>query len=113
MSPVPWKSRIVGSGEEDPDQLLAHPSNWRSHPKAQRAGAPGPAGSVGFVAQVIVNRRTGHLVDGHLRVEEALSHGQPTIPILYVDLSEDEAGRAGSRARERLRADLAGGGPAG
>ena len=42
------------------------------------------------MAQVIVNRRTGHLVDGHLRVEEALSHGQPSIPVVYVDLSEDE-----------------------
>ena len=46
--------------------------------------------TVGYVAQVIVNRRTGHLVDGHLRVEEALSHGQPSIPVVYVDLSEDE-----------------------
>ena len=46
--------------------------------------------TVGYVAQVIVNQRTGHLVDGHLRVEEALSHGQPTIPVVYVDLSEDE-----------------------
>ena len=46
--------------------------------------------TVGYVAQVIVNQRTGHLVDGHLRVEEALSHGQPAIPVLYVDLSEDE-----------------------
>ena len=80
-----WKSRIVGSGEEVPDQLLAHPSNWRIHPKAQRAALRDLLGSVGFVAQVIVNQRTGHLVDGHLRVEEALSHGQPTIPVLYVD----------------------------
>ena len=46
--------------------------------------------TVGYVAQVIVNQRTGHLVDGHLRVEEALSHGQPAIPVVYVDLSEDE-----------------------
>ena len=46
--------------------------------------------TVGYVAQVIVNQRTGHLVDGHLRVEEALSLGQPSIPAVYVDLSEDE-----------------------
>ena len=37
MSATPaWTNRIVGSGEEAPDQLLAHPSNWRTHPKAQR-----------------------------------------------------------------------------
>ena len=46
--------------------------------------------TVGYVAHVIVNQRTGHLVDGHLRVEEALSHGQPSIPVVYVDLSDEE-----------------------
>ena len=54
----PWKSRIVGSGEEAPDQLLANP-NWRIHPKAQRAALRDPLGSVGFVAQVLVNQRHG------------------------------------------------------
>src|SRR5450759_3885851 len=29
---VPWRSRIVGSGEEAPDQLVANPLNWRTHP---------------------------------------------------------------------------------
>jgi ParB-like chromosome segregation protein Spo0J len=80
----------VGSGEEAPDQLLANPSNWRIHGKAQRAALREVLDTVGYVAQVIVNRRTGHLVDGHLRVEEALSYGQPSIPVLYVDLSEQE-----------------------
>lgn len=80
----------MGSGEEAPDQLLAHPSNWRSHPKAQQQALAGMLGEVGWVQQVLVNRRTGHLVDGHRRVEEALSHGQPTIPVLYVDLDPDE-----------------------
>ena len=73
----------MGSGEEAPDQLLAHPSNWRVHAKAQRAALRDVLGSVGFVARVIVNQRTGHLVDDHLRAEEALSRGQPTIPVLY------------------------------
>ena len=80
--------RITGHGEEAPDQLLAHP-NWRTHPKAQRALRE-ELDTVGYVAQVIVSRLTGYLVDGHLRVAEALSHGQPTIPVVYVDLSEDE-----------------------
>ena len=85
-----WANRITGHGEEAPDQLLAHPSNWRNHPKAQREALRAVLDTVGYVAQVIVNQRTGHLVDGHLRVEEALSHGQPAIPVVYVDLSEDE-----------------------
>jgi hypothetical protein len=30
----PWRNRIIGHGEEAPDQLLANPRNWRIHPKA-------------------------------------------------------------------------------
>jgi ParB-like chromosome segregation protein Spo0J len=40
---------------------------------------------VGWVSEVLVNRRTGHL-----RVELALSRGEPTVPVSYVDLDEDE-----------------------
>jgi hypothetical protein len=32
---------VVGSGEEAPDQLLAHPSNWRIHGKATDEPARG------------------------------------------------------------------------
>jgi hypothetical protein len=38
----------------------------------------------------MVNRRTGFVVDGHARVEEALSRDEATVPVLYVDLSPDE-----------------------
>src|SRR5688572_14080070 len=86
----PWRSRIVGSGEEEPTQLLANPLNWRIHSGRQRNAMRGALSSVGWVQQVMVNRRTGHVVDGHLRVEEAISAGAPTVPVLYVDLSEEE-----------------------
>jgi hypothetical protein len=45
---------------------------------------------IGFVQRDIVNRNTGHIVDGHARVTLALRHSQPKIPVVYVDLSEDE-----------------------
>ena len=85
-----WRNRIVGSGEEAPDQLLANPANWRSHPARQRAALRGSLAEVGWVQQVIVNQRTGFVVDGHARVEEALSHHEPAVPVLYVDLSPEE-----------------------
>ena len=69
---APWKNRIVGSGEEAPDQLLANPANWRVHPKVQQQALAGILGQVGWVQQVLVNRRTGHVVDGHLRVALAI-----------------------------------------
>ena len=45
---------------------------------------------VGYIATVLVNRRTGRLVGGHLRVDLARVRGEATIPVTYVDLSEDE-----------------------
>jgi DNA modification methylase len=87
---APWKNRIVGSGEEAPDQLLANPANWRVHPKAQQQALAGILGQVGWVQQVLVNRRTGHVVDGHLRVALAIKQSAPTVPVLYVDLEPEE-----------------------
>lgn len=84
------RSRIVGDGDEAPDQLLANPLNWRRHPKQQQEALEAMLRTVGWVQRVIVNRRTGHLVDGHLRVEVALRRNEPRVPVLYVDLSEDE-----------------------
>jgi DNA modification methylase len=88
--PGAWRNRIVGSGEEAPDQLVANPLNWRVHPGAQRDALRGSLATVGWVQQVLVNRRTGHVVDGHARVEEALSREEPMVPVLYVDLEPEE-----------------------
>lgn len=85
-----WRSRIVGTGEEPPDQLLANPGNWRIHPRAQQEALAGVLSEVGWVQHVIVNRRTGHLLDGHLRVSLALRRNEPSVPVLYVDLDPAE-----------------------
>jgi ParB-like chromosome segregation protein Spo0J len=85
-----WRNRIVGYGEEKPDQLLANPRNWRIHPKGQQDALSGVFRDVGIVQNVIVNKRTGFVVDGHLRVSLAISHNQPSIPVTYVDLDEAE-----------------------
>ena len=85
-----WRSRIVGTGEEAPDALIANERNWRTHPKAQRAALAGVLDEVGYVATVLVNRRTGRLVDGHLRVDLARARGEAAIPVTYVDLSPEE-----------------------
>lgn len=85
-----WRNRIVGTGEEAPDQLLANPSNWRIHPKPQQEALSDALEELGWIQQVVVNRRTGHLIDGHLRVSLALRNNEPTVPVLYVDLDERE-----------------------
>ncbi len=87
---APWKNRITGQGTEDPSQLRANPGNWRTHPANQRAALRGSLDTVGWVQQILVNHTTGHVVDGHARVEEAISRGEPAVPVLYVDLSPEE-----------------------
>lgn len=91
-TPAGWRSRIVGEEDVAPDQLLANPRNWRVHPRRQQQALAGALDQVGWVQRVIVNRVTGHLVDGHLRVELALRRGEPTLPVSYVELSPEEEG---------------------
>ncbi len=84
------KNRIVGVGEEAPDQLLANPQNWRVHPTEQQDELEKVLEEIGWVQRVIVNRRTQHIVDGHLRVQLAMKRGEETVPVTYIDVSEAE-----------------------
>ena len=90
MPQTTWRSRIVETGTASPSDLTANPKNWRKHPRSQADALSGVLDEVGWVQDVIVNRRTGNLVDGHLRVEIAAKTGQTEIPVTYVDLSEAE-----------------------
>jgi hypothetical protein len=97
MSPKPatpaaetWRNRITRHADVRPAELVPNPANWRTHPRWQQRALAGALGEVGWVAQVMVNTTTGQVVDGHLRLELALSRGEPTVPVAYVELSEEE-----------------------
>jgi DNA modification methylase len=85
-----WQNRITRYSDEAPDQLVANPRNFRMHPGSQADALRGVLSEVGIVQNVIANERSGFLIDGHLRVMEALKSGQPTIPVTWVDVSEEE-----------------------
>jgi len=85
-----WQNRIIGHGEESPHQLLANPKNWRIHPDYQKDALAGVLRQVGWVQEVIINKRTGFVVDGHLRIALAIKDKQPTVPVKYVDLTPEE-----------------------
>lgn len=89
-TPDAWRSRIVGEGEISPEELLANPFNFRVHSTEQGRALDGALDEIGWIQRVVVNRSTGHVVDGHLRVTRAMRRNEPTIPVLYVDLSENE-----------------------
>lgn len=85
-----WRNRIVGEADVAPGELLANPLNYRVHPRNQVDALAGILGEVGWVQRVIVNRETGHIVDGHARVGLAISRMEPTVPVVYVDLTDAE-----------------------
>lgn len=89
--PIDWKNRIVEYGEMPADQFLAHELNARRHPAKQREALRGSLNQVGWVAPVIVSKRTGKILDGHARVEEALSKNEhASVPYVEVDVTENE-----------------------
>lgn len=86
----PWRNRIVGYGEVAPSSLLANPFNFRVHTDEQIAAFSGIARKVGLCADVVVNRTTGHIVDGHLRTALAIRERQPLIPVTYIEVTTEE-----------------------
>lgn len=84
-----WQNQIIRYADEAPDQLLGNPRNFRLHPKAQQDALSGVISEVGWIAPVIVNEVTQHVIDGHLRVELAISRGEPSVPVAYVNLSPE------------------------
>lgn len=87
---APFTNRIVGYRPAvDPRDLTPNPHNPRLHPVQQREAIRGVLSEVGWVGCALYNVRTGRLLDGHERQQEALDAGT-TIPVLDVDLSEAE-----------------------
>lgn len=86
-----WKNRIVEHGTAPANQFLAHELNARRHPGHQRESLRGSLNEIGWVAPVIVSAKTGKLLDGHARIEEALTRDENTeVPFIKVEVSESE-----------------------
>lgn len=84
-----WRNRIVGSDTVPAASLVPNPKNPRKHPEAQLKALAGALSEIGHIQDVIVNRTTGRIIDGHARVKLAAARGE-TIPVKYVELSEKE-----------------------
>lgn len=86
-----WQNRIIGYFEKPANQFKANSLNWKIHSNNQRLALSGVLSEIGWVTGVIENRQSGNLLDGHARIEEALSKNpEMLIPYLQVDLSEEE-----------------------
>lgn len=85
-----WQNRIVGYANVPTEQLKANPKNWRVHNKRQEDTLSDVLSDVGIVQNIVVNQRTGLVVDGHLRLSLAAKQQQETVPVTYIDVSEEE-----------------------
>lgn len=90
MAKIEWRNRIVEIGSADPRTIEPNPRNWRKHPQKQREAVHGAISELGWIAPVVVNRTTGRLIDGHLRVSLAAGRGDTEVPVVYVELTEPE-----------------------
>lgn len=94
MGDAALKNRVVGHADVDPASLVPNDKNWRLHGEGQVALLRAAIGDVGFIRSVTVNKTTGRLVDGHARVMIAVAEGWPSIPVEYVELTEEEEAKA-------------------
>lgn len=86
-----WNSRIIGLEYKPAHQFLANVKNPRKHPASQREALRGSLDTLGWYDVVIENRQTGELIDGHARIEEALTKDENAlVPVLVVDMSQAE-----------------------
>lgn len=94
MSSSNWRNRIVRHEDIDPHVLIPNPQNYRDHPDYQKLIMSGALDELGWLQSVQVVDKTNHLIDGHMRVMLAIEHNQPTVPVDFLDLSEEEERKA-------------------
>lgn len=72
----------------DPKQLKENPNNWRRHGGAQTLALKSVLAEVGWAGTLLLNERTGRLIDGHLRKKIARSGEK--VPVLIGSWTEEE-----------------------
>lgn len=86
-----WQNRIVDYGEMTAEELEANPNNPRIHDRPQKDAMEAMLGDVGWVQPIVVNRLSGLIVDGHMRVQVSAQRGP--VPVAFVELTPEEEAR--------------------
>jgi len=90
MTTHPWQNRIVGHADVDPLTLKAHPKNFRTHANQQRRLMEAALDELGHVGEIVVNRNSRRILNGHLRVELAIGRAEEAVPVTWLDVSDEE-----------------------
>ena len=87
-----FRDRITALRRVPAASLVPHPDNWRRHGPDQTAAMRGLLARLGYVNAILIrelDEGTYQILDGHMRVD--LSQGAPDVPVLVLDVTEDEA----------------------
>jgi hypothetical protein len=74
----------------DPKSIKLNAKNWRVHPRRQRQAYNAFKNQVGWAGAVLINETTGNLLDGHMRVDEAIKNEDPSVPCLIGSWTEEK-----------------------
>lgn len=85
-----YSSRIVGYEEVDPNTIVLNPRNPRVHTEQQQKAMDKILRKFGWLNNIVINKTTGHLIDGEMRVRESIKKKSATVPVTYVELTEEE-----------------------
>jgi|LakMenE18May11ns_1017448.scaffolds.fasta_scaffold9937183_2 hypothetical protein len=89
-SNLPQSSKPLRLEYRDPKTLKANEKNWRTHPKRQRQAYQALKAKVGWAGAALYNETTKRLIDGHMRVDEAIKNNEPTVPVLVGSWTEEQ-----------------------
>jgi hypothetical protein len=90
MASVKIRDRIKELRRVKASELIAHPRNWRVHPKNQKEYLESVLKEIGYADALIAYESNGKLclIDGHMRQEVTPDQ---EVPVLVLDVSEEEA----------------------
>jgi len=76
-------------GWEDPATLIPHPSNYRQHGAFQRKAFNTTLKAMGWLEPLVANRITRHVLDGHLRQDDATANRpDEKVPVIWIEIEE-------------------------
>jgi hypothetical protein len=79
-----WVVKNCGEEDVDPNLLLDNPYNPNEHGKEQIAFWRESVAGLGWLGRVIVNKKNNHIIEGHMRTEDARQRKIKTIPVQWV-----------------------------
>lgn len=89
-SNIPESSTELKFEYRDPTTIKLNSKNWRVHPRRQRQVYRAFKSQVGWAGAVLINSTTGTLLDGHMRVDEAIKNSEPMVPCLIGTWTEQQ-----------------------